>query len=354
MTSNSTSTSSDRPYPFAPHAGNGFAKKGLSGMNLEILNQMWEENREFQKAIVVNLQSLSEEEKVKLTKETALHIVTEINELLTATGKWKKVLQEESLPSKAGIAEELIDIFKFIVNIGIFWEVTPEDFVNEFIRKSQVNWQKFRQATLPLSKDERIVILDLDGVLALYPEHWVDFLKNHIPDNFSFSMDYSSGDLQNLAPNIPRKIYNDVKHLYRESGEKMKIGAMLDAGTFTESLKDTGFKVVILTRRPVNKYKRIYADTIYWLRHRDIHFDGIYWSEGEKANEILMKFPNTEFIVEDDPEQAKDLVLHGIRTFLLDRPYNKDLSDSNLLTRVHSLKEIMYLIAEEKRRELEY
>ena len=293
---------------------------------MDILKKMWDENLGFQKAVVPGFDNLSHDNKIKLTKEYVLHIMTESDELLKATGRWKTVLQEEKLPNVPGIREEIIDKFKFLVNIALIWDITPSDFITEFERKSEVNWQKFGQQTLPLQVLDKIAVFDLDGVLARYPEFWLSYLQESLPELFGKDL-MADCNLHNLAPSIDRRTYNKLKREYREKGYKQKIPVMEGAYSITRFLKEKRYKIVILTRRPVQEFKRIYADTILWLRKNEIVFDGIYWSNGKKDNDLKSRFENVSFIVEDDLDQAERLSNAGFTVFLLDRPYNKREGD---------------------------
>jgi len=305
-----------------------------------LLRRMWEENKEFQQAVVQGFDNLSQEDKIRLTKEYLLHIVSETDELLRATGKWKIVMQEEKPPNIPGIREEIIDKFKFLVNIALIWGISPNDFITEFNRKTDVNWQKFRQQTLPLEAGDKIAVFDLDGVLCKYPEFWLQYLQEEVPDLFGKDL-IKNSDLHNLAPSLNRSIYEKHKIAFREQGYKQKIPVMEGACSITSYLRTKGFKIVILTRRPVQEYKRIYADTIAWLKKSEITFDGIYWSDGEKDNDLKKRFKNVSFVVEDDPEQATRLLQAEFKVFLLDRPYNQGLKPSPTgLTRIFGLIQI--------------
>jgi len=328
----------------------GMEKDGTRKADKNLV-EMWTANREFQKAIVGDLKNLSEQERIELTKETLLHITSEQIEMLKALGRWKTVLGEERPVSRSGILEEVIDISKFLINICIFWDLDPDMFLNDFFRKTEVNWQKFKQKTNPLRPDDKIAIFDLDGVLASYPEDWITFMvgqvnhmripscESHLNEGFY----YKIKDLHHIAQEIgiSQEVYDSLKHEWRETGWDGKLHVMHMAEFVLKQLKERDYKIMILTRRPVEQYKRIYADTIMWLKTHNLPFDGIFWSDGEKEKELLSKFSNVRFVVEDDPVQATNLVKVGFKVFLLDKPYNRELEmqDGKLIV-IHRLNEI--------------
>jgi len=321
----------------------------LSKDRASLLGVMWNENLDFQEAVVKDFHNLTDGERIELTKAYALHITTEIDELLKATGKWKKVLQEDVPPSISGINEELIDIFKFLINIALLWHITPQEFVEEFFRKSEVNWTKFKMATLPLEEpldvDQKIIVFDLDGVLCKYPEHWISYLNKNVKIVGGPIIFEQVKSLGAIASGLERRRYDDFKRKYREEGQELTVPPMEGAEEVTKTLKGRGYKIIILTRRPVQTHKRLYADTISWLREHKIVFDGIFWSEGEKENELRRMFSKMPIVVEDDPEQASRLVKAGFFVLLLDRPYNRGVLSTSV-QRVHSLWEIFEVMTQ--------
>lgn len=320
----------------------------VDGFDLAILREMWGENYQFQKALVRDFPELGRKEQIELTKDYLLHIVTEIDELLKSTGKWKRVLQDDQPPSVSGIAQELIDIFKFMINIAILWKISSKDFVEEFFRKSEVNWTKLRMSSLPEKlKDMKIAVFDLDGVLAKYPENWIRFLNNrlcHEPHHPHVLVLNDLKDLSDLPWDLERSEYDSLKWRFREEGFEGNPDVMEGAVEITYFLRKQGYGTVILTRRPVRIHKRLFSDTVTWLRMNEITFDGIFWSEGEKEKDLRRLFSHLDFVVEDDPDQASRLEKEGFHVFLLDRPYNKFLKSTNSLKRIKSLQDIMTFI----------
>jgi len=326
-------------------------RESLVSLNLE---EMWELNRDFQKALLGNVSDRSEKERIELTKEALLHISSEQVEMLRALGSWKTALSEEQPASRSGILEEVIDITKFLINICLFWDLTPGDFANDFLRKTEVNWQKFKQKMNPLLPEDKIAVFDLDGVLGRYPEDWITFLgervhymlvpkMTRIPEDpegaFRF---FNIKDLHHLAQElkIEQEDYDKLKHKWRETGWDGKLSVMPLAKYVLDKLKERNYKILILTRRPVERYKRIYADTIFWLKRNELPFDGIFWSNGEKEKEILSKFKNVGFVVEDDPVQAENLAKVGFSVFLLEKPYNREIKTQENLIVIERLTEI--------------
>ena len=66
---------------------------------------------------------------------------------------------------------------------GLFqiWGVDEKEFVEEFIRKSNVVQQRYNQEfNFIVDKNKRIVIFDIDGVIANYPNCFVEFINEKL------------------------------------------------------------------------------------------------------------------------------------------------------------------------------
>jgi len=310
---------------------------------MDRLNDIWEIQRRFNENFISS--SASIDAKVAYTKEMLLHIVAEIDELLNSTGKWKNFRFSKEKPTISGIVEEAVDIWKFLLNILIVFDVKPGEFFEEFKRKSIVveeryKWEKLLRDIKPTDK---VAALDLDGVLARYPENWIEFVNRELGTNYTIKdFEFCEAPL----PQIPRQKYYELKHKFREEGwESLHVWVFEDAPVFTRKLKEMGYKIVILSARPYKKYKRIQADTIQWMKRFHISYDAFLW-DNEKHMRILEEVPNLSFMVEDDLKIANEVGALGYKVFLRDRPYNRGRIHSPNVIRVRNLLEILEKIRE--------
>jgi uncharacterized HAD superfamily protein len=308
---------------------------------MRTIREFWNIQKEFNKQII-DFKNENVSYKTQMTKEQLLHLISEIDELLQGTGEWKihKKFKNQN-PRENVICEELVDMTKFIINIALIWNISPEKFVKEFKRKSMVNVQKFRQEEIlnSLSKREKIAVFDLDGVICNYPENWLEFLNNKFYTSYRLN---DVKDLELIAPEIPRKEYYEAKFEFRESGlEALSPKPIKYSKKVLEYLKRNGYTIVILSSRPYRKHKRLFADTIQWLNIHKIPFDCILWDEN-KEERIIKEIPNISFIVEDNPETVYKLSKIGnIKIYILDKPYNKNISKILNVKRIKKLTEII-------------
>jgi hypothetical protein len=293
---------------------------------------------------LVELNSLSTAEKHQLSKEYILHAHAELFELLNEFPSWRTWLGTSNpVPNIDGMTEEIVDTVKFLMNILLLWNVKVETFAEIFNRKTDVNIQRFtqhRQLAKLMSKYQqgvrhgKVAAIDLDGVLASYPESWLTFLANET----GVSVDVKDFSLSFGTMSIPRGRYAALKERYRREGGESRVGILSGAVEFLRNLRLLGYYIIILSSRPVKQYKRLYSDSIMWLQKYQLPFDVVVW-ERDKEDWIIQSFPIVDFVVEDDPLNAERIGASGIKTYLLDRPYNQGIDGR--FRRVESLAEIL-------------
>ena len=311
---------------------------------MDKLAQMYKIQKEFNDNFI-DPETASLEDKVSFTKEMLLHIVAEIDELLQATGRWKKFRFLENKPTISGIKEELVDMLKFLLNVAVVWNITPAEIYEEFMRKSLVVEERFKWESLlyNLKSSDKVVAIDLDGVLAKYPENWIEFINKKLHKNYTLQ-DFDCCSIP--LPEVPRKLYYKLKHEFRDRGyESLYVEPFEDASYFTNKLKEMGYIIVILSARPYKKYKRIQSDTILWMKKNNIAYDAFLWDQ-QKHIRIVEEIPHLKFIVEDNLRIAEQIGALGYKCFLRDRPYNRAPIHSPNVIRVRTLYEVLEKIKE--------
>lgn len=107
------------------------------------LKKIFDEQKDFQRNFF-DPDNTSSEDKEKLTKETILCIHKELSEVLD-TINWKLHRKENKVIDKENTREEIIDCFKYLVNLCVIWKITPEDFAETFDRKSKIVRERFEK-----------------------------------------------------------------------------------------------------------------------------------------------------------------------------------------------------------------
>lgn len=297
------------------------------------MKKYFEIQKEFQKKLY-NLDNLSYEEKVKLTKEFVLSAHKELSEVLGCLN-WKSHRKEEIPFSKSNLGEESIDVFKYIINVCLLWRISSSEFDKFFDDKTAVVTQRYKQEFMKAKKGEKICAIDLDGVLNEWEKFFVKTFNKEKGTNYVNDVD--------IRKNTNALEYEDFKRRWRESGIKTKIPVKKGAIEFIKYLKKKGYRIVIISSRPYRTHSKIFSDTIVWLKKNSIVFDDLYFDE-QKNLRILKHFPNLKFMVEDEIKCAEQVAKEGYIVFLLrnekDRDEGGDIGQNERINIVYSLKEI--------------
>ena len=315
-------------------------------MKNDKLKEIFKEQKDFQKYFY-DPDNVSEEDKIKFTKEYILAIHKELGEILD-TMPWKLHRKEDKAKLDHNTIEEIIDCFKFLLNLCIIWGIDADIFVKEFFRKSMVVRQRYNQEILKvIDKDEKVCAIDLDDTLANSSTHFVKvYNEKNCIESPTKGYPYKSRD--QLKKGVPALEYEEYKSYFRESGEKINIEVKDGAKELCEHLKKQGYKIVIISARPYEKHNRIFPDTLEWLEENGIKYDAIYF-EKDKHLKILKQLPNLSFIVEDNPDYAKQIAEQGYRVFLLNNEHEDesekktraDLESNGMVAKIEKLSDII-------------
>lgn len=291
------------------------------------MKNIWDDQFEFNKTFFTDLNlditNLSLDDKIKWSKEFILHIEQELHDLINCFPNWKMHYRNKEINDhliQSNIKEEYIDAFKYLMGLGQVLGINFDTVEDVYNAKTEVVKQKYEQNRKILElKNHEVVMFDIDGVINTYPECVLEWM------NKKYNMSYSS--IEELKSSIGIEKYEEYKEAYRLSGEKKFQPINQDAIDTINELKFKGYKIVLYTVRPVNRYKRIYHDTLYWLNNSGIKFDAIYWSDYSKEDFYKLGL-KIKFVVDDTLENAKLFSKEGVKVYLLDKYYNRDVDDS--------------------------
>jgi len=150
-----------------------------------------------------------------------------------------------------------------------------------------------------------ICYLDLDGVFVPYPKCWLDYIELKTGKHFD-SLDEAKKKLAHAE-------YVRLKEDYRSSEFKYNLLPRKGSSKFTRFLQDEGYQIIIATTRPID-HSKLLIRTIRWLDRNNIFFDDIIF---QKEFEVVTKYPDFIFGVEDEPYIANILAKWGYRMFLM-------------------------------------
>lgn len=302
---------------------------------MKSLKEIWKIQSDFNEMVHGKTKDMNEIEITDWTKQMILELFSEVNEFLREINF--KRHRKPTITIKSNMIEEWIDIFKYWLTIGILQGWTPEDFTTEFWRKSEVVAQRFEQEKNAIVGG-KLVALDIDGVLANYPLSFQNFIKEKTGvyvELIGYDLYYEYGEV------LGQEKILELKHEYRESGYKRFIPLVDGAAKLCGKLHKQEYHIIFLTSRPVKQYKRIEADTLYWLKENQLMLkgDSIIFDE-EKNYKVIRNFSNIKFMVEDNLIFATNIAKLGYKVYLLDQRYNQTNVLHKNIIRIKQLGEI--------------
>jgi len=154
--------------------------------------------------------------------------------------------------------------------------------------------------------NRQIVIVDIDGPLTKYPQHFLEWVRNNFGISFKF--------LDDFKKEVSSKEYEKIKHKYRTSGIKRSLPLINYSKQTLVKLKKSGYDIWIMTSRP--KWEPVKSDTIYWLKSNDLPRDRLIFVKNKllfiKKNEKA----NLKIIIDDDSEIILDLAKKTVNIHL--------------------------------------
>ncbi len=184
--------------------------------------------------------------------------------------------------------------------------------------------------------NEKICALDLDDTLSHSTEFWIDYVNNETNNKFK--------TLKDIKETLSYTLYSRLKFQYRICGIKIDIKPINDALITTELLKKNGYKIIIITSRPYFEIPELGKITYNWLEKNKIIYDAVIFNK-KKYIEIIQKYPNIKFYVDDNRNACNLVAKYGYLVFLLNNNFNQGDIEKNVV-RIEKLSDIFQKIKE--------
>lgn len=133
----------------------------------------------------------------------------------------------------------------------------------------------------------------------------------------------------------------EEKKFYKENIERIVVNLkpIKNCAKYIRKLKEMDCEIYIITGRDNGDYSDPYNMTVNWLKKYNIYYDKIILVDAKNSHsktEVCLE-NNIYIMIDDSKRMCLDASNHGITTFIMDTPYNKDVDE---LIRVHTWKEI--------------
>lgn len=189
--------------------------------HLAELQSMWRSQKMFNSNFV-NFDELTLKQKQEFTEKYVLHLLSEANSLLD-TVNWKMHHKDNVSVCRENVILEMIDVWKYLLSIGLLWDLTPEEFIAKYNEKSRLVEQRYIQEFQDRSGRD-IVICDIDGVLSDYPSNFLKYVKRRLTEGGGGSTDFATENVpvldvyKYLSSEVSYEFVSKCKHEYRSTG----------------------------------------------------------------------------------------------------------------------------------------
>jgi NTP pyrophosphatase (non-canonical NTP hydrolase) len=263
------------------------------------LNAIWKDQSDFNRNFFPEAEDFGE--RSRQTKEFSLHMLSEVDELLRATA-WKLHRKQNVLANPEQVKNELTDILKYLVSLYNVWGISPEEALKDYWRKSMVVRQRYSEEFV-CNLEGKIVLCDIDGVIANYVSGLLGWVGERYPSLRQKCLELSRKNewLNATALGVHEQVWQEMKHDFRTSRGKVRLPVYEGSKEFLAWCDQKGYKIVLLTSRPIDRYPNIYTDTLEWLKNHELRFDYIWWAidKGEKILASNIK-SNIVMALDDD------------------------------------------------------
>jgi NTP pyrophosphatase (non-canonical NTP hydrolase) len=272
----------------------------------DMLTEMFGRQKTQQEQFGLDPKSMTQITKAKAAKDLALGLYEEVGELVDVITRYKAHVLKAKPIEHANVLAEVTDVMKYLVAVAQLHDLSAVDLYESFMRKSDVVDDRARCERIELAEHTKVIITDLDGcVVDLGP--WQSQLPapNHVDGESALSLE-------------------SLKDQFYRNGGFLNMEPIVGAVEGLKSIRTAGYKLVIITARPNWQHKRLYADTMAWLRAHGIEYDQLLFAK-DKADAIIENiFPAKPlFFIEDRPKHALEVATIGVPVMMLGEASNE-------------------------------
>lgn len=162
-----------------------------------------------------------------------------------------------------------------------------------------------------------VVALDIDGTLAKYHDHLVEFIIDYTNSEPGPAVPWPGrsgieriggefGDWVCFAFSLDRRTYREIKLAFRQGGLKRFMPAYPHASDLAAAALEEGAEVWVTTSRPYLRLDNIDPDTREWLCRNFVAWDYMVYGEDKYTRLAELVEPERVVLVLDDLPEMYD------------------------------------------------
>lgn len=196
---------------------------------------------------------------------------------------------------------EMVDVWKWLMNLMHVHQVTPQEFVSVFCEKSTVVESRILAETFARSKPGPILVIDLDGVLIDRDSALMSYCHNTCGTRTQHCK-----TPKDVRLCVGGQAYAKLKTGFYQSKFFDWCKPMVPAIEALNTAKAAGVGVLILTARPVKKHARLHFQTIKWLHEHGVQYQALVCME-EKGKALESWCDPSSIFLDDEQANIDDV-----------------------------------------------
>lgn len=220
------------------------------------------------------------------------HMMSEVQELMDCRS-WM-LHKKPPNSTRYNTITEMVDVYKWLLNVMILHDVTPEEFKTVFIQKSRVVEDRIKTEVFVRSGPGPCLVCDIDGVICDRDTVLLDFVNSKSGTSFQ--------SIRDLKATLSAKEYALCKKNFYESDSFEKCPPMESSIRALRSLAGS-VPIVLLTARNVKRDANLHFHTLRWLEAHKVPYSALLFDE-EKDRALHWASPSS-IGIDDDPEQVE-------------------------------------------------
>jgi len=192
---------------------------------------------------------------------------------------------------------------------------------------------------------EQLILTDVDGVLLWWEEHYHNWMQSQGHRRALGVQSYWQDD---HYPHLSQDEARQLVYYFNTSAWMLDVPVFRDARSGVAKLVEAGYRFHGVTAMGLDSYarearkinlERVFGHDVFV----DLTVTDIY--DPDSKRKTLEQYRNSGlFWIEDKPENAELGAELGLRSILIDHPYNAEYEPRNEITRVSSWADICELI----------
>lgn len=177
------------------------------------------------------------------------------------------------------------------------------------------------------------ICIDIDGTMTVR-DYYIPFFNQFFKKEISFS-EMKEYDLKSVYGVSEEEIRN----FYEKHGNTMHASAEIQENVVKSILKWQKYHDVSIVTARTKEMEKV---TVNWLKEKGLEDVKLHLLGTSKKMEFA-KGLQCDLFIEDHPHEIKRIAESGIRTLVMDNPYNKNIVHENII-RVNDWYEIEHIV----------